>query len=95
MARGLLDHIITLQEHPMKVRGRLDFKLMYKITKVLKWKVVIHNEIMIHFRLLKLTLNNQKPYKDDKWKEVKSKHNLDKMIFSILSIESNQDFNNK
>jgi hypothetical protein len=68
---------------------------MYKITRVLKWKVVIHNEIMIHFVFPKLIANNQEPYKDDEWKEVKTKHNLDKMIFSILNMKFNQDFYNK
>ncbi len=61
----------------------------------MKWKVVIHNEIMIHFRFLKLTTNNQKPYKDGECKEVKTKHNLNKMFFSILDAKFNQDFYNK
>ncbi len=38
---------------------------------------MIHNEIMFHFKFPKLNSNNQKPYKDDEWKEVKTKHNLD------------------
>jgi len=44
-----------------------------------------HNEISF----LKSTTNNQKPYKDDEWREVKSKHNLNKMIFSVLDVEFN------
>jgi hypothetical protein len=59
------------------------------ITRVFKWKVVICNEIMIHFGFLKLTANIQKPYRDDEWREVKSKHNLNKMIFSILDVKLN------
>ncbi len=70
--------------------GRPNLKSMYEITRVLKWKSVIRNVIMFHFKFLKLTSNNQKPYKDDKWKEVKTKHNLDKMIFSILGSEFNK-----
>jgi hypothetical protein len=56
---------------------------------------MIHNEIMIHFEFWKPIANNQKPYRDDKWREMKTKHNLDKMIFSILDVELNQDFYNK
>jgi hypothetical protein len=52
--RRLLDHIITLREHPSKGGRRLDFKSMYDITKVLKRKVVIHYEIIIHFWFPKL-----------------------------------------
>jgi hypothetical protein len=68
---------------------------MYEITKVLKQKAVIHNDIVIHFGFPKPTPNSQKPYKDDEWKEVKSEHNLNKMIFSILDVELNHDFYNK
>jgi hypothetical protein len=35
---------------------------MHEFTKLLKRKVIIWNEIMIHFGFLKLTTNNQKPY---------------------------------
>jgi len=89
LARGLFDHTITLQEHLIKGGGRPNFKSMYNFTKVLKQKVVIHNEIMIHFGFSKLTTNNQKPYKDGKCKEVKTKHNLNKIFFSILDVEFN------
>jgi hypothetical protein len=46
-----------------------------------KKKVVIQNEIMIHFCHLKLIANNQKPYSDDEWHTLKEKHNLDEIIF--------------
>ncbi len=88
LARGLFDHTIMLRECLAKGGERPNLKSIYKITRVLKQKSVICNEIMFHFRFLKLTSNNQKPYKDDKWKEVKTKRNLDKMIFSILGLDS-------
>jgi hypothetical protein len=95
LAKGLFDHTITLPEHPVKGGRRPNLKSIYKFKKVLKQKVVIHNEIMIHFRLSKLMVNNQKPYKDGECKEMKTKHNLNKMFFSIINTEFNQDFYNK
>jgi hypothetical protein len=47
---------------------------------------------MIHFGHPKPTANNQKPYSDDKWHMLKDKHKLDKMLFSILDLEFNDDF---
>ncbi len=58
-------------------------------------KGVIQNEIMIHFSFPKLTANNQKPYFDEAWKEKKLKHKLDKMFFSILDSELNEEFYTK
>lgn len=95
LARGLLDHTVMLRECLAKGGGRPDLKLMYEVTRVFKQKAVIRNEVMIHFGFPKLTVNNHKPYKDDKWKEMKNKHNLDKMIFSILDVEFNYYFYNK
>lgn len=90
LARGLFDHTIMLWECLAKGGGRPNLKLMYKITRVLKQKMMIRNEIMLHFIFSKLTSNNQKPCKDDKWKEVKTKHSLTKMFFSILGLEFNK-----
>jgi hypothetical protein len=53
---------------------------------------MIRNEVMIHFGHPKPTTNNQKPYPDDKWHKLKDKHKLDKMLFSILDLEQNDDF---
>jgi hypothetical protein len=47
---------------------------------------------MIHFEHAKPTTNNQKPYSDDEWHALKDKHMLDKMLFSILDLELNDDF---
>jgi hypothetical protein len=47
---------------------------------------------MIHFGHPKPTANNQKPYSDDGWHALKDKHKLDKMLFSILDLELNDDF---
>jgi len=47
---------------------------------------------MIHFGHPKPIVNNQKPYLDDKWHTLKDKHKFDKMLFSILDLELNDDF---
>ncbi len=47
------------------------------------------------FGHLKLTTNNEKPYLDDKWDTLKEKHNLDKMLFSILDAKLNDKFYSK
>jgi hypothetical protein len=47
---------------------------------------------MIHFGHLKPITNNQKPYSDKKWHALKNKHKFDKMLFSILDLELNDDF---
>jgi len=68
---------------------------MYKCTKQLKRKVVIRNEIMIHFGFPKPTTNIQKPYFDDVWTKKKLKHKFDKILFSILDYELNDEFYTK
>jgi hypothetical protein len=68
---------------------------MYKFTKQLKRKAIIQNEIMIHFGFPKLTANNQKSYSNETWREKKLKHKLDKMFFSILDFELNEEFYTK
>jgi hypothetical protein len=65
LARGFLSKAITLQKHPTK-GGRPNLKSMYEFTRLLKWKAMFRNEIMIHFGHPKPTGNNQKPYSDDK-----------------------------
>ncbi len=50
---------------------------------------------MIHFNFPKPIANNQKPYFDDAWIEKKLKHKLDKMFFSILDFEINDEFYTK
>jgi hypothetical protein len=40
---------------------------MYEVSRTFKRKVVIWNEIMIHFGFPKLTTNDQRPYKDEEW----------------------------
>jgi hypothetical protein len=50
---------------------------------------------MIHFAHPKLTANNQKPYSDEKWHTLKEKHNLDKMLLSILDSKLNDEFYSK
>ncbi len=66
---------------------------MYGFTRMLKWKAMIRNKIMIHFGHLKPIANNQKPYLNDEWHTLKDKHKLDKM--SILDLELNDDFYSK
>jgi hypothetical protein len=94
LTRGFLSKAITFKKRPTKGR-RLNLKSMYEFTRLLKWKVVIRNEIMIHFGHPKLTANNQKPYSDDEWHILKDKHKLDKMLFSILDLELNDGFYSK
>jgi hypothetical protein len=53
---------------------------------------MIQIEIMIHFGHSKLTANNQKLYSYAKWHTLKEKHNLDKILFSILNAKLNDDF---
>jgi hypothetical protein len=48
LAKGLLSKVITLKEHLAK-GGKPNLKSMYKLTMILKRKVVIQNKIMIHF----------------------------------------------
>jgi hypothetical protein len=50
---------------------------------------------MIHFGHPKPTTNNQKPYSNDKWHMLKEKHNLDKIMFSILDLKLNDKFYSK
>jgi hypothetical protein len=80
LVRGLLSKKMTLKEHLVKGR-RPNLKSTYKFTRMLKWKVMILMEIMIHFEHPKPTTNNQKPYLDDKWQTLKDKHKFDKMLF--------------
>jgi len=47
---------------------------------------------MIHFGFPKSITNNQKPYYDEAWKEKELKYKLDKMFFSILDFELNEEF---
>jgi spore coat polysaccharide biosynthesis predicted glycosyltransferase SpsG len=47
---------------------------------------------MIHFGFPKPTTNIQKPYFDDVWTKKKLKHKFDKMFFSILYYEFNDEF---
>jgi len=91
LAKGLFSKIIPLREHPMK-GGRPNLKSMYEFTWMFKPKVMIWNEIMIHFGHPKLIANNQKPYLDDEWHALKHKHKLDKMFFPILDSKLNDDF---
>jgi hypothetical protein len=60
---------------------------MYEVSRKFKRKVVIHNEIMIHFGFPKPTTNNQRPYKDEKWRALKMQHKMDKMFLLILDME--------
>ncbi len=46
---------------------------------------------MIHFDFPKPTINNQKPYYNEVWTKKKLKHKLDKMFFSILDFELNEE----
>jgi hypothetical protein len=92
--RGLFMKMIPLRERSTK-GGTSNLKSMYEFTRLLKRKVVISNEIMIHFGHPKPTTNNQNPYSDDEWHMLKEKHNLDKMLFSILDLESNDKFYSK
>jgi hypothetical protein len=50
---------------------------------------------MIHFDFPKPTANNQKPYYDDAWTKKKLKQKLDKMFFSILDSNLNDEFYTK
>jgi hypothetical protein len=68
---------------------------MYGCTKQLKGKVVIRNEIMIHFDFPKSISNSQKPYSNDVWIEKKLKHKFNKNFFSILNFELNDKFYTK
>jgi hypothetical protein len=61
LARRFISKAITLRECPTK-GGRPNLKSMYEFTRLFKWKVVIRNEIMIHFGHPKPTANNEKPY---------------------------------
>ncbi len=73
----------------------MKLKSMYEVARLLKRKVVIQNELMIHFGHPKSTTNNQKPYLDDKWHTLKENHNLDKMLFFTLDLELNDMFYSK
>ncbi len=90
LAKGLLSKKITLREHQVKGR-RPNFKSMYKFTRMLKQKAMIRNDIMIHFGHPKPTVNNQKPYSNYEWHALKDKHELNKMLFSILDSKLNDD----
>jgi hypothetical protein len=65
---------------------------MYEFRRLLKRKAMNWNEIMSHFGHPKPITNNKKPYLDEKWHALKDKHKLDKMLFSILDSELNDDF---
>jgi hypothetical protein len=91
LAKGFFSKTITLIKHPTK-GGRPNLKSMHESTRLLKRKAVIWNEIMIHFGHPKPIANNQKPHSDNKWHMLKDKHKLDKMLFSILDLELNDDF---
>jgi hypothetical protein len=94
LARGFLSKTITFKECPTK-EGRPNLKSMYEFKRLLKWKAMIWNEIVIHFGHPKPTTNNQKPYSDNKWHTLKNKHKCNKMVFSILDLELNDDFYTK
>jgi hypothetical protein len=79
VVRGFFSKVITFKECSMKGK-RLNFKSMYEFTRLFKWKAMIENEIMIHFKHPKLIANNQKPYLDDKWHTLKDKPKLDKNV---------------
>jgi hypothetical protein len=87
---GLFTKIITILDQPTKGRKQPNLKSMYKFIKHSKRKVVIQNEIMIHFGFANLTTNNQKPYSNEAWREKNLKHKLDKLFFSILDFELNE-----
>lgn len=91
LAKGFLAKTIIFRECPTK-GGRSELKSMYEFTRLLKWKIVIRNEIMIHFGHLKLITNNQKPYLNDEWHILKEKHKLNKILFSILDLKLNDNF---
>ncbi len=80
LARWLISRTVVVRERP-KDGGRPDLKSMYEVFRTFKRKVVIWNEIMIHFGFPKLTTNNQRPYKDEEWHALKVKHKMDKMFF--------------
>jgi len=90
--KGLLGKMITFCKHQAKGGWQLDLKFIYEFIKLLKWKVIIRNEIMIRFRHSTLTTNNQKPYMDDEWHMLKDKHKMDKMLISILDSKFDDDF---
>ncbi len=81
----------TSKKHPTK-GGRPNLKSMYEFTWMPKPKVMIHNEIMIHFGHPKPIANNQMPYSNDECHTLKDKHKLDKMFFPVLDSELNDDF---
>jgi hypothetical protein len=56
---------------------------------------MVWNEITIHFGHPKLIANNQKPYFDNEWHTLKDNHKPDKILFSILDWEFNDDFYSK
>lgn len=85
----MLGKTIIICDHLAKGGGRLDLKSMHEFTKLLKRKVVISNEIIIHFKFPKPIDNNRKPYFDEAWNENRVKHKLNKM-FSILDLELNE-----
>jgi hypothetical protein len=57
LARGLLSKAIKFRKCLVKGK-RLNLKSMYEFTRLLKWKAMIHYEIMIHFRHPKLIASN-------------------------------------
>jgi len=90
--KGLLGKTITFCKHQAKGGWQLRLKFIYEFIKLLKWKVIIRNEIMIRFRHSTLTTNNQKPCMDDEWHMLKDKHKRDKMLISILDSKFDDDF---
>ncbi len=58
LAKGLLGKVITFCKHQAKGGGQLDLKSMYEFIRLLKWKIIIQKEIMVHFGHFKLTTNN-------------------------------------
>ncbi len=95
LAWDFLAKIIIIHDWLAKGRGRPDLKSMYKFTKQLMRKVVIWNEILIHFGFPKPTTNIQKPCSNEVWREKKLKHKLDKIFFSILDFKLNEEFYTK
>jgi hypothetical protein len=58
LAWSFLAKTITIHDHLAKGGGRLDLKLMHEFTKLLKRKVIIWNETMIHFKFPKPIATN-------------------------------------
>jgi hypothetical protein len=92
LAQGFIAKTITIHDRLTKGGRQPNLKSMYEFMNQLKRKVVIRDEIMIHFSFPKPITNNQKPYSDEVCREKKLRHKLDKMLFSILDFELNKEF---